>query len=183
MSQVQKCGFLWELVGNDGAAAMFRGVNHINMDTKGRLTVPTRYRDEINSLCDGRMVATIDTEERCLLIYPQPAWDDIQRKVEALPSFNLAARRVQRLLIGHATDIPMDRNGRLLVTPAQRICTTQQKRSAPRARQQIGVVGRNVFGLSEESSGLMRSLKLSFQRTEIFIVIRKAGVGAHSCSP
>ena len=120
MSQVQKCGFLWELVGNDGAAAMFRGVNHINMDTKGRLTVPTRYRDEINSLCDGRMVATIDTEERCLLIYPQPAWDDIQRKVEALPSFNLAARRVQRLLIGHATDIPMDRNGRLLVTPPLR---------------------------------------------------------------
>ena len=119
MSQVQKCGFLWELVGIDGAA-MFRGVNHINMDTKGRLTVPTRYRDEINSLCDGRMVATIDTEERCLLIYPQPAWDDIQRKVEALPSFNLAARRVQRLLIGHATDIPMDRNGRLLVTPPLR---------------------------------------------------------------
>ena len=120
MSQVQKSGFLWELVGIDGAAAMFRGVNHINMDTKGRLTVPTRYRDEINSLCDGRMVATIDTEERCLLIYPQPAWDDIQRKVEALPSFNSAARRVQRLLIGHATDIPMDRNGRLLVTPPLR---------------------------------------------------------------
>ena len=120
MSQVQKCGFLWELVGIDGAVVMFRGVNHINMDTKGRLTVPTRYRDEINSLCDGRMVATIDTEERCLLIYPQPAWDDIQRKVEALPSFNSAARRVQRLLIGHATDIPMDRNGRLLVTPPLR---------------------------------------------------------------
>ena len=99
---------------------MFRGVNHINLDTKGRLTVPTRYRDEINSLCEGRMVATIDTEERCLLIYPQPAWDDIQRKVEALPSFNSAARRVQRLLIGHATDIPMDRNGRLLITPPLR---------------------------------------------------------------
>jgi MraZ protein len=66
------------------------------------------------------MVVTIDTEERCLLIYPQPAWEDIQRKVESLPSFNTAARRVQRLLIGHATDTPMDRNGRLLITPPLR---------------------------------------------------------------
>ena len=55
-----------------------------------------------------------------MLIYPQPAWEDIQRKVESLPSFNTAARRVQRLLIGHATDIPMDRNGRLLITPPLR---------------------------------------------------------------
>lgn len=145
MSQVQKCGFLWELVGIDGAAAMFRGVNHINMDTKGRLTVPTRYRDEINSLCDGRMVATIDTEERCLLIYPQPAWDDIQRKVEALPSFNLAARSSKtadrtRHRYSNGPQRAPARN-----SPAQRICTTQQKRSAPRAGQQIGVVGRNAL--------------------------------------
>ena len=99
---------------------MFRGVNQVNMDAKGRLTVPTRYRDEIIESCRGSMVVTIDTEERCLLIYPQPAWEDIQRKVESLPSFNTAARRVQRLLIGHATDIPMDRNGRLLITPPLR---------------------------------------------------------------
>ena len=95
---------------------MFRGVNQVNMDGKGRLTVPTRYRDEILETCRGSMVVTIDTEERCLLIYPQPSWEDIQRKVESLPSFNSAARRVQRLLIGHATDIPMDRNGRILIT-------------------------------------------------------------------
>ena len=99
---------------------MFRGVNQVKMDAKGRLTVPTRYRDEILETCRGSMVVTIDTEERCLLIYPQPAWEDIQRKVESLPSFNSAARRVQRLLIGHATDIPMDRNGRILITPPLR---------------------------------------------------------------
>ena len=96
------------------------GVNQVNMDGKGRLTVPTRYRDEILETCRGSMVVTIDTEERCLLIYPQPSWEDIQRKVESLPSFNSAARRVQRLLIGHATDIPMDRNGRILITPPLR---------------------------------------------------------------
>lgn len=95
---------------------MFRGVNNINLDAKGRLAVPTRYRDQLVADFEGRLVTTIDTEEKCLLIYPLPAWEDIQRKVEALPSFNPASRRVQRLLIGHATDIQLDSNGRILLT-------------------------------------------------------------------
>ncbi len=99
---------------------MFRGVNNVNVDAKGRIAIPVRYRDQLLNHCNGEMVVTIDTEEKCLLIYPQPDWDDIQRKVEALPSFNVAARRVQRLLIGHATDIPMDNSGRILLTPPLR---------------------------------------------------------------
>lgn len=94
---------------------MFRGVNNINLDAKGRLAIPTRYRDHLLQHCNGEMVVTIDTEERCLLIYPRPEWEDIQRKVEALPSLNPAARRVQRLLIGHATDIQLDGSGRILL--------------------------------------------------------------------
>jgi len=95
---------------------MFRGVNNVNIDAKGRISIPVRFREELLNHCKGEMVVTIDTEERCLLIYPQPDWNDIQRKVESLPSFNSAARRVQRLLIGHATDIQMDGSGRLLLT-------------------------------------------------------------------
>ncbi|MBR9885593.1 division/cell wall cluster transcriptional repressor MraZ [Marinobacterium lacunae] len=94
---------------------MFRGVNPINLDGKGRLAIPARYRESISDHCDGRMVATIDTESKCLLLYPQPEWDEIQAKIEALPSFNPAARRIQRLLIGHATDLDMDAAGRLLM--------------------------------------------------------------------
>lgn len=94
---------------------MFRGVSPINMDAKGRFAIPTRYRDRLAEHCDGHIVVTIDTNERCLLIYPLPQWEDIQRKIEALPSFNPASRRVQRLLIGHATDIQVDGNGRILL--------------------------------------------------------------------
>jgi len=94
---------------------MFRGVNQINMDAKGRMVIPARYREKIAACCDGQLVATIDTEERCLLLYPLEEWEAIQEKIEALPSFNPAARRIQRLLIGHATDIDMDGNGRLLL--------------------------------------------------------------------
>ena len=99
---------------------MFRGVNHVNVDDKGRIAIPTRFRERLASHCNGDLVVTIDTEERCLLIYPQPDWDEIQRKVAGMSSYNPASRRVQRLLIGHATDIQMDGNGRILLTPPLR---------------------------------------------------------------
>lgn len=79
------------------------------------MAIPARYRTQISGCCGGRMVATIDTEAECLLLYPTPEWEIIQEQIEALPSFNPVARRIQRLLIGHATDLEMDANGRLLL--------------------------------------------------------------------
>jgi len=94
---------------------MFRGLHTINLDAKGRLAIPTKYREPLAELCGARLVATIDTEERCLLIYPVNEWEEIQQKIEALPSFNPVARRIQRLLIGHATDLELDGSGRVLL--------------------------------------------------------------------
>ena len=99
---------------------MFRGVAELNLDAKGRMTMPTRYRERLNERSAGRMIVTIDTDERCLLLYPLPEWENIERKLDALPSFNAQARRVQRLLMGHATDSDMDNNGRLLLPPPLR---------------------------------------------------------------
>ena len=93
---------------------MFRGVNVIQLDEKGRLAIPTRYRDLLQD-ADGTLVATIETESRCLLLYPLPDWEKIETKLEALPSFNRAARRIQRLLIGHATELELDNSGRVLL--------------------------------------------------------------------
>ncbi|MCB1692926.1 MAG: cell division/cell wall cluster transcriptional repressor MraZ, partial [Pseudomonadales bacterium] len=80
---------------------MFRGVNHISLDAKGRLAIPVRVRDLLVEHSNGELVITIDTDEKALLVYPRPEWEDIERKVQALSSFNPASRRVQRLLIGH----------------------------------------------------------------------------------
>jgi len=99
---------------------VFRGVNTINLDAKGRMAMPARYRDQLQSQCSGQLVATIDTSARCLLLYPLHEWEEIQRKVEALPSFNPISRRVQRLLIGHATDVELDGAGRILLPQALR---------------------------------------------------------------
>lgn len=99
---------------------MFRGINAVNLDAKGRMAVPTKYRDRLVQDCAGKLVLTIDTESSCLLLYPLPEWEVIETKLQALPSFNHSARRIQRLLIGHATDIEMDGNGRLLLPPLLR---------------------------------------------------------------
>lgn len=99
---------------------MFRGINAITIDAKGRLAVPVRYRESLSREDEGAMVVTIDTEEQCLLLYPKRTWQCIEEKLQSLPSFNPAARRAQRLLIGHASDIELDANGRLLLPPILR---------------------------------------------------------------
>lgn len=99
---------------------MFRGINPVSLDPKGRINIPSRYREELHQHCQGEMVITIDTQEYCLLLYPLPEWQVIQQKIESLPSLNPLVRRIQRLLIGHATDVLLDNNGRLLLPPALR---------------------------------------------------------------
>lgn len=82
--------------------------------------MPTRYRDLLQEDCDGQLITTIDTDAHCLLIYPLTEWEIIERKIEALPSFNPAARRIQRLLMGHATEMNLDSTGRILIPPVLR---------------------------------------------------------------
>ena len=98
---------------------MFRGVNNITLDAKGRMAMPTRYRVRLHERCDGQLVVTVD-RDHCLLVYPLPEWEEIERKLVRLPSLNKQARRLQRLLIGHATECQLDSNGRVLLPPPLR---------------------------------------------------------------
>ncbi|TDG15087.1 transcriptional regulator MraZ [Seongchinamella unica] len=99
---------------------MFRGVQHINMDAKGRLAMPARQREPLLSRCDGRIVITIDTQSKCLVVYPLPEWERIEQDIQGLPALNPAVKRFQRLVLGYATDIELDSNGRLLLPQSQR---------------------------------------------------------------
>ncbi len=99
---------------------MFQGSYSINMDAKGRIAVPAKCRDALASACEGRVVMTAHTQDRCVLIYPEPEWETLLPKIEALPSFNKAALRAQRLLIGYATALELDSNGRVLIPPTLR---------------------------------------------------------------
>ena len=99
---------------------MFRGVSHINMDPKGRLAMPAKHRDRLMESCSGQLVATIETQNRCLLLYPLHIWEEIEQKIQSLPAFNPKVRNFQRLMIGYASDIELDSSGRLLLPPSLR---------------------------------------------------------------
>ena len=99
---------------------MFRGVQHINMDAKGRLAMPARQREPLLSECGGKVVVTIDTQSTCLAIYPLPEWERIERDIQNLPALKPAVKRFQRLMLGYATDLELDGSGRMLLPPPLR---------------------------------------------------------------
>jgi MraZ protein len=106
---------------------VFRGVSPLNLDAKGRMAMPMKYRVRLQELCEGQLVLTVD-RERCLLVYPLPEWEEIERKLVKLPTLNPQVRRLQRLLIGHATEVELDGAGRILLPPPLREFASLDKR-------------------------------------------------------
>ena len=98
---------------------MFQGINDLNLDAKGRMSLPSRYRDSIQESCEGSLVVTVDVD-RCLLIYPMPEWLVIHKKLMQLPSMDRQVRRLQRLIVGHATECDVDSSHRVLLPPPLR---------------------------------------------------------------
>jgi len=94
---------------------VFQGSQSINVDAKGRFAVPSRYREVLLAVCEGRMVVTANPYERCLNVYPEAQWQEVKSKIEALPNGNKKVRRLQRLVLGNASELEMDGNGRLLL--------------------------------------------------------------------
>jgi len=96
--------------------AMFRGANKLTLDAKGRMVMPTRYRERLQERCGGKLIVTVD-KDQCLQIYPLPDWEEVERKLMRLPSLNPQARQLQRLMVGNATDLELDGHGRILLPP------------------------------------------------------------------
>jgi transcriptional regulator MraZ len=97
---------------------LLQGASPISLDEKGRLAVPTRYREAL--LSSGRAVVLTAHPDSCLLLYPRIAWEPIGARIQALSSFDPQARWWQRLLVGFAEELELDGQGRILVSPALR---------------------------------------------------------------
>jgi len=93
---------------------IFRGINNLALDTKGRMAMPARYRERLMETCGGRLVVTVD-RDGCLLVYPLHEWEVIESQLVNLPSMNKQSRLLQRLLIGYATEMELDSQGRILM--------------------------------------------------------------------
>jgi MraZ protein len=98
---------------------VFRGPSKVTLDAKGRLAIPSRHRERILTRANGALVATVD-RDYCLLIYPLPEWEEVERKLVRLPSLNKVARKLQRLMLGYATELEMDSQGRILLPKEHR---------------------------------------------------------------
>lgn len=97
---------------------MFGGRTALNVDAKGRMAIPTRYREKLQETCDGRLVLTQHPFDRCLALYPEDAWNRVAQSVASLPDSSAEVRYLKRRFLGQAVEIEMDSNGRFLI-PAE----------------------------------------------------------------
>ncbi len=81
----------------------FQGSNHVNLDAKGRLAVPTCYREPLARTCANTLVLTVGPLDTCLWLYPSNVWEVIVPKLEGLSDFDLESRRTKQMMLGSAT--------------------------------------------------------------------------------
>lgn len=94
---------------------MFRGANSINLDSKGRIAIPAKYRDSIVESAESHMIVTFDPYDNCLLIFTLKHWESTEADLQALSNSKPLHRRLKRIMLAHATEVDMDQNGRLLL--------------------------------------------------------------------
>jgi|SRR5262245_3435075 len=97
---------------------MFRGRFENTIDSKGRISVPSKFREVLSSHYDERLIVT--NFDACLWAYPYREWQAIEEKVSALPQFKAEVRALQRVFISAASECPMDKQGRILIPPPLR---------------------------------------------------------------
>ncbi|MBI2993987.1 MAG: division/cell wall cluster transcriptional repressor MraZ [Gammaproteobacteria bacterium] len=94
---------------------MFRGFSTVSIDNKGRVAIPSRFRERLRGLADGRLVQTLSPLDRALWLYPLPEWESIETKLAALSDFDRQSRRAKQMMRGYATDAELDTQGRILI--------------------------------------------------------------------
>ncbi|MEX2517074.1 MAG: division/cell wall cluster transcriptional repressor MraZ [Gammaproteobacteria bacterium] len=94
---------------------MFRGLSSISIDSKGRVAVPSRFRERLSVLADGHLVLTLSPLDQSLWLYPLPEWELIEAKLASLSDFDTQSRRTKQMMRGYASDCQLDAQGRILI--------------------------------------------------------------------
>ena len=94
---------------------MFRGLTNVSLDERGRFAMPTRYREAIRERSGGKLVITIDIRDECLLVYPKADFEEVERQLREHDNTRRSIRSLQRMVVGFATDVELDGNGRVLI--------------------------------------------------------------------
>lgn len=102
---------------------MFQGASSLNLDGKGRLSVPTRHRDVLCATAGGELTIT-KHPHGCLMVFPRPEWLKFRERIAALP---MQAQWWKRIFLGNAMDVELDGTGRVLISPELRKAAGIQK--------------------------------------------------------
>ncbi|HLG20216.1 MAG TPA: division/cell wall cluster transcriptional repressor MraZ [Bdellovibrionota bacterium] len=97
---------------------MFRGRYDHTVDGKGRLSIPSRFREILSDKYSESLVVT--NFDRCLVAFPQEEWENLERKAAALSQLKKEVKAFQRYFISGATECPLDAQGRILLPPKLR---------------------------------------------------------------
>lgn len=95
---------------------VFQGASSLTLDSKGRLSVPTRHRDVLSATAQGLLTIT-KHPHGCLMVFPRPEWDLFRDRISALP---MSAQWWKRIFLGNAMDVELDSTGRILISPELR---------------------------------------------------------------
>ena len=109
---------------------MFSGVNNINLDAKGRMAVPARHKDLLATDGVDQLMVTLAHRGNCLLVYPMPAWQVLEKRLMKLSDLNQSVYQLKQILLGHASQCGLDGSGRILIPPLLREHVEIDKRSS-----------------------------------------------------
>jgi MraZ protein len=109
---------------------MFQGETAITLDDKGRMALPTAYRELVAKACANRLVFTYNPfEPGCLWLFPCAEWETVRDQVNALSSVKRVHRDLQLKLVGAAAVVELDGNARVLVPASQRNAAGIEKKA------------------------------------------------------
>jgi MraZ protein len=109
---------------------MFQGETAITIDDKGRLAIPTSYRDVVARECGNHLVVTYNPfEAGCLYLYPLPVWEGVRDQVNRLPRTKQTSRLLQLKLVGAATFVEPDGSGRISIPASHRNAVGIEKKA------------------------------------------------------
>lgn len=118
------CGFSWFNVSpgeGQGAGVVFQGETAITVDDKGRMAVPTAYRDLVARASNNRLVLTYNPfEAGCLWLYAESEWERVRDDVMSKPNTQRVVRLLQQKLVGSAAHLELDGNGRINIPASHR---------------------------------------------------------------
>ncbi len=92
---------------------MFKGRFEHTIDSKGRLSIPSKFREVLTERYDTRLVVT--SFDGCLIVYPHAEWRVLEERIAGLPEFKKDTRAFLRFFYSSAADCPIDKPGRILI--------------------------------------------------------------------